>query len=84
LVITGAKSRSLRGWGGGGRNMAEERLKKVWKEEKSGIIEGWKEEKDGKKRRMERREGWKEEKDGKNRRMERREGQKKKRSLESR
>ena len=26
--------------------------------------EGWKEDKDGKKRRMERREGWKEEKDG--------------------
>ena len=58
--------------------MAEERLKKVWKEEKSGIIEGWKEEKDGKKRRMERIEGWKDEKDGKKRRTE------KKRSLESR
>ena len=40
--------------------------------------EGWKEEKDGKKRRMERIEGWKEEKDGKKRRTE------KKRSLESR
>ena len=90
MVITGAKSRSLRGWGGGGRNGAEERLKKMSEKKRSlERREGWKEEKDGKERRMERREGWKEEKDGKKRRMERRGGWKeekdgKKRRMERR